>query len=317
MLRFWMAGLVCSAVPAMTFAATPAAAPAPHAVSSKAACDRACLMHIAQAYREAYLAHDTSKAPFARHVRFSENGVEMAFPDASWDTVTQEQGPPLTALDPTTGSIGIFTAVKQAETPGFLAIRLKVRGRQIVEIEHMMATRRYVSQPPVVFGDPDHLLHDPELSTDLKPGEKRSRTEMIRIADGYFSTLSQNDGKIRTRFAANCHRVENGREFAADGCEKAFKLGNYAFNARVRDRDYFLVDEKLGLVMARAFIDHKGQMNGYKLTDGTEKTSPFREPHTWSVLEIFKIKGGAIGPIESDFIGVPYNTRSPWTESRP
>lgn len=281
--------------------------------ANAAACDRACLEKVADAYRAAYVAHDQKLAPFAAKVRFSENNVELRFPDASWDTVTKEIGPPLTAVDPKTGSIGIYTAVMQAETPGFLAVRLKVKGGKITEVEHMLATKRYVSSPPVVFGDVDNLIHDPELRTDLKPSEQRSRAEMIRLADGYFSTLQANDGTIKTTFASNCHRIENGREFAADGCEKAFKLGNYAFNERVRDREYFLVDEQRGLVMARAFIDHKGKLDDYRLTDGTTKKSPFREPHTWSVLELFKVKDGALGPIEANFIGVPYYMPSPWT----
>lgn len=275
-------------------------------------CDRTCLQQIADSYRAAYLAHDTSKAPFGKALRFSENGVAMKFPDASWDTVTSETGPALTALDPVTGSIGIYTAVMQAETPGFLAVRLKVRNRQIVEVEHVLATRRLVSSPPVVFGDAAALVHDPELSTDLKPSEKRPRDEMIRIADGYFVTLEKGDGKLYTKFTANCHRTENGKEFAAEGCDKGFLLGNYRFNERVRDRDFFLVDEQRGLVMARFFIDHKGKLDVYKLTDGTAKKSPFREPHTWSGLELWKIKDGAIGPIETDFIGVPYNTAPVW-----
>ncbi len=53
-----------------------------------AGCDKACLEKIAESYREAYRSHDPSKAPIAKRVRFTENNVEMAFPDGSWDTVT-------------------------------------------------------------------------------------------------------------------------------------------------------------------------------------------------------------------------------------
>ncbi|HVV42738.1 MAG TPA: hypothetical protein VHC94_16920, partial [Nitrobacter sp.] len=85
------------------------------------------------------------------------------------------------------------------------------------------------------------------------------------------------------------------------------------FNARVRDRDFPVVDEARGLVMSRAFIDHKGVLDHYTLTDGTERRSPFREPHTWSVLEVFKVKSGMITGVETAFIGSPYYQRSPWT----
>jgi hypothetical protein len=56
------------------------------------ACDKACMEHIGDQYRAAYLKHDPKLAPFAKRVRFTENNVEMVFPDASWDTVTQEVG---------------------------------------------------------------------------------------------------------------------------------------------------------------------------------------------------------------------------------
>ena len=82
---------------------------------------------------------------------------------------------------------------------------------------------------------------------------------------------------------------------------------------RVRDREYFLVDEERGLVFSRAFIDHKGTLVNYALADGTPRKSLFLEPHSWSVMELFKVRNGAIGPIESVFIGVAYRTRTPWT----
>jgi hypothetical protein len=82
----------------------------------------------------------------------------------------------------------------------------------------------------------------------------------------------------------------------------------------VRDREYFLVDEERGLVFSRAFIDHKGVLDHYKRTDGTDARSPFREPHTWSVMEVFKVKNGELGPIEAVFIGVAYRTRVVWTK---
>jgi hypothetical protein len=159
-------------------------------------------------------------------------------------------------------------------------------------------------------------VHDPELSQSLQPAERVSRADMIKQADGYFSTLSQNNGEIRggLKFSPHCHRIENGKEFAADGCAAAFKNGNYRFNERVRDREYFLVDEERGLVFSRAFIDHKGILDKYKLTDGSDRVSPFREPHTWSVMELFKVKNGELGPIEAVFIGVAYRTRTPWTQ---
>ena len=52
-------------------------------------CDAACLEEIAREYRAAYRAHDRSLAPFTEEVRFTENNIEMPFPDGTWDTVRQ------------------------------------------------------------------------------------------------------------------------------------------------------------------------------------------------------------------------------------
>ncbi|MBO9649480.1 MAG: hypothetical protein J7605_13300 [Variovorax sp.] len=270
------------------------------------------LEKIADAYRAAYVAHDPRLAPIAGNVRFTENCVEMDFPDASWDAVTREVGPALTLSDATTGQVGIFTAVMMNDTPGFLAVRLKVKDGVIAEIEHVLSTRRLLSGPPTPIGDVHSFAHDPDLESEVPASRRDTRDEMVRLSDGYFSTLENNTGEIRgTRFAADTKRFENGMEFA--DVERLFRLGNYRFNARVRDREYFLVDEPRGLVMCRAFIDHKGVLDSFTLTDGTEKKSIFREPHSWSVFELFKIQGGSITSIEATFIAVPYNLRSPWT----
>lgn len=281
------------------------------ALARAAGCGHACLERIGDRYRAAYLKHDPRLAPIAPSVRFSENNVVLAFPDGSWDTVTAEVGPPLTFSDPVTGEVGIFTSVMQKDTPGFLAIRLKVEHGRITEIEHVLATRRYVSSPPAVFGD-IHLHHDPVLSARLSPTEHPTRARLVKLADGYYQTLEHNDGTIKTVFSPACHRLENGREAAPDGCEKGFRSGFYAANDRVRDRDYFLVDESRGLVMARLYIDHKGVLDTIRLTDGRQTKSIFREPQTWAALEVFKIDHGAIRAVEADFINAPYYIPSVW-----
>jgi hypothetical protein len=278
--------------------------------AAQASCDKACLEEIAERYRAAYLAHDPAAAPIAAGVRFTENNIEMPFPDASWDTVSEEVGEPLLLSDPVTGNVAIFTAVMQAETPGFLAIRLKIADRQVVEIEHMLSTRRNLSAPPTPFADPHGFRRPADRAQPVLIAERSSREELIRLGDGYFQTLENNTGDIRnTRFAPDAERYENGMVFR--DIEKDFRLGRYAFNNRVR-RVPVLVDEERGAVLFRGFIDHKGIMGEYRQTDGTYRTSPFREPQSWALLEMFKVRAGAITGVEATFIGAPYQATSPW-----
>ena len=277
-----------------------------------AGCDKSCLEHIGDQYRAAYLKHDRALAPFARHVRFTENNVEMEFPDASWDTVTQELITPLTLSDPKTGTVGIYTAILQNDTPGFLAIRLKVERDHITEVEHILSTKRNLSGPPTPIGEAQGFQYPVELSQSVPSAERAPRDRIKELANGYFSTLQNNTGEIRgTRFAPDATRYENGMKFPE--IEKGFKSGRYRFNERVRDRDCFLVDEERGIAMCRGFIDHKGVLDEYTLTDGTKTRSVFREPHTWAFLEMFKVRNDMIVGVVATFIGAPYYIRSPWT----
>jgi len=275
-------------------------------------CGKLCLERIGAAYRAAYLAHDVKRAPIAARVRFTENNVEMPLPDGTWDTVTREVGPALTLSDPVKGTIGIYTTIEQNDTPGFLAIRLKVAGGKIVEAEHIISTRRNLSSPPTPIGPIEGFSHDPDLARAVAPSDRMSRADLVRIANGYFDTLENNNGEIRgTAFAPDATRFENGMKFP--DVEQGFRSGRYHFNERVRDRDFLLVDEMRGIVMARGFIDHKGRLDTYKLTDGSVQRSVFREPQTWALLEMFKIKRGRITGIEATFVQAPYYMRSPWT----
>jgi hypothetical protein len=278
-----------------------------------ASCDKACLEGIANAYRDAYRSHDRSKAPFASRVRFTENNVEMEFPDGSWDTVRQEVGTALILSDPQTGNVGIYTMILQQDVQGYLAVRLKVASGRITEVEHILSTRRNLSAPPTPIGDIYKFQRDPDFPRTVPAAERASRAQLAAHADGYFSTLQHNNGEIRgTRFSPEASRNENGMRF--DEIEKGFKSGRYRFNNRVRDRDCFLIDEERGVAMCRGFIDHKGVLEDYKLTDGTPQKSAFREPQTWSFLESFKVRGDRIVAVEATFIGAPYFIRSPWTK---
>lgn len=278
--------------------------------SATASCNSACLEGIAASYRTAYLAHEPARAPFSKNVRFTENSVEMALPDGTWDTVTREVGPALTVSDPVTGNVGVFTSIMQNETPGFLALRLRVRGGKIVEVEHVVATQRNISLAKM--GDVASFTHDPDFARAVVPDERMSRADLIQLANGYFATLENNTGTIHGRYSPTADRWGNGVKFP--GIQKFFENGVFRFNDRVRDRDFFLVDEARGVVMARADIDHKGRLDHYTLTDGTAGRSPYREPQSLAAVELFKIKKGEITAMETIYVQTPYFMRSPWSK---
>jgi hypothetical protein len=215
--------------------------------------------------------------------------------------------------DPTTGNIAIFTSIMQDEIPGFLAIRLHVNGNQkIDEVEHVISTHRNLSGPPTPIGNVREYRHAPVIN-EVPPAEKRvDREALAAHAHGYFDTLQRNDGEIRgTCFHDDATRKENGLLF--EDIKGGFESGRYLFNNRVR-RDIVMIDEARQIALGRGFIDHKGVLNEYTLTDGTEVRSIFQEPQSWGLLEAFKVKDGCIAAVVATFYQAPYYQRSPWTD---
>jgi hypothetical protein len=164
----------------------------------------------------------------------------------------------------------------------------------------------------VPMGDALQYHRDPAMAAAVPAAQRLSRPAIRQLADGYFSTLQYNTGEIRgTRFAPDAVRHENGLPYS--DLEKGFRSGRYRYNNRVRDRDCFLVDEERGFTMCRGFIDHKGVLDEYTMTDGTVAKSNYQEPQSWGFLEAFKVNKDGIVAVESIFSAVPYYLRSPWT----
>jgi hypothetical protein len=219
--------------------------------------------------------------------------------------------------DETTRQVGYFgTVVEPFDESGYtVRLGLDDQGR-VAEVETVVV--RQVDSSPRF--DNQKFYDKPILNANVVAPV--SRKEMIALSDGYFSTLQLNDGTIRTKFAPDCNRVENGVQttnnpdffvpVAALGCEAQFRLGNYRYDDRLRGRRFPLVDEERGLVMAFGFIDHCGRLDEYTLTDGTQVKSHIRRPHTFYLGELFKIDHGMICQIEANFITVPYHMPSPW-----
>jgi hypothetical protein len=276
-------------------------------------CDKACLEDLAGQYQKAYAAHDASMLPISDHVRYTENNVEMPFPDGTWDTVTKVVGPTQVISDPMTGNVGMYTAIMQDDIEGYLAIRFKVEDGKITEIEHIISTKRNLSSPPTPIAPVKDYKFEPIIDKVVPKDERVSRDRLAFHANGYFNTLQHNDGEIRdTCFHDDATRRENGMLFK--DIKGGFESGRYLFNNRVR-REVVVIDEERQIAMARGFIDHKGVLNDYKLTDGTPAHSIFQEPQTWAFLEMFKVTDNCIAAVVANFYQSSYYQNSPWTKT--
>ncbi|MGH8228951.1 MAG: hypothetical protein ACREU3_13805 [Steroidobacteraceae bacterium] len=280
---------------------------------------REALYEVLDRFLEALARRDPPRCPWAERVRSTENNVELRIGDGLWGTVTGLGDYDLRFADPERGQVGFFGSVVETRDESPFTVRLKVVRDAIAEVE-MLVVR--AADSGLKFPDPQ-FERKPALEQLVAPAERMSRERLIALADGYFETLQLNSGRILTRIDPHCVRVENGVQtthnpaltltsVARLGCEEQLVLGYYRYDDRLRARRYEVLDEERGLVLAAAFIDHSGRLGKYRLTDGTQVESPVRRPHSFYVLELFKIESGAIERIEANFITVPYGMPSPW-----
>ena len=282
---------------------------------------RAELYKALDSYLAALKARDPQRVKWAPHVRNTENNVAMMAGDGLWGTITALGTYDLRFADTLNGEVGYFGTVTETTDTSAFTLRLKVENGAIAEAETLV-----VRQADSGIKFEGQVFENKPVLNEILPAAQRSpRAKMIALANGYFDTLQLNDGTLFTRFAPNCERVENGvrtthnpgftvTPVAKLGCEDQFKMGYYRYNDRLRGRRFPLVDEERGLVLSGGFIDKTGHIGEFRLTDGTMAKPLLYRPHTFYLLELFKLKNGAIEQIESNFITMPYNLPSPWDD---
>lgn len=310
------------ALGAVVSAAGRAAEPMPAPLSAPVTCDRACLYQVLDGYLAALKAHDPSRLRWTARPKLTENNVQLHLGDGLWGTITGlDASYEMRFADPATSQVAVFGVVEETTTRSPYALRLKVENGAVRESE-LLVVRPEDAGIPFVTAT---MKRRPEFEELLPPAGRSSRAQMVAAANGYFDTLQQNDGRLHVEFTDDCNRREDGMQSTNNtqaildpiskwGCADQFRLGQYRYDDRLRDRRFIMADEERGIVLAGGFIDHEGRINEFRLTDGTTKTSMFHRPHSFVLLEAFRIKGGKIQGIEAAFLTVPYNMPSPWVE---
>ncbi len=293
--------------------------------SSDSQWQRAELYAQAEAYLDALVAKDPSRLTFADDVIFTENNVRLRIGDGLWNTIsTRRDYYDLKSADLSNGQVGWFGIIEERGHPAIMALRLVVAGGSITEVETIVCRDMEFGPFPQIEGykSPRQLMLD-----DVPQDQRVSREQMIAISNGYFDTIELNDGTLFTEFTDDCDRIENGLQttnveiddypIARMGTADQFRLGQYIYDDRLRDRRFPLVDEQKGLVLAAGFIDHAGKVTDVTWTDGSTHKSIFHFPHSFVLLEFFKIVSGRIAGVEAVFVTVPYNMVSPWIAPQP
>jgi hypothetical protein len=287
---------------------------------------RAELYAAAENYLAALVAHDVARLKLAPDVVFTENNVQIRLGDGQWNTVTARRDSyDLKCADLQTGQVSWIGIIEERGHPAIMMMRLAVTpDGALSEIETIISREHEYGPFPNFDG---YDTPRPLLLADVPAAERSSREELIRIANGYFETIELNDGTLHTEFTDGCNRIENGLQttnteiegypIARMGTADQFRLGQYIYDDRLRDRRFPLVDEEKGIVCAGGFIDHAGKVIDVTWTDGSVHKSIFHFPHSFVLLELFKIVGGKIAEVEAVFVTVPYNMVSPWIRPQP
>jgi hypothetical protein len=280
------------------------------------------LYAIAEAYLEALEAHEPARLAWAEGSVFTENNVRLEPGDGLWNTISaRRRSYDLKAADPATGQVGWFGVVEEHGHPAIMGLRLRAKQGKIAEVETIVCRSMEFGPFPSID---TYIAPRPLMLAEVPAAQRLPRERMIAIADGYFETLELNDGTLHAEFTDDCDRIENGLQttnnpniegypIAAMGCAEQFRLGQYIYDDRLRGRRFPLVDEEKGIVLAAGFIDHCGKVVDVTWTDGVTQTkSVFHFPHSFALMEMFKIVDGKIAGVEAVFITVPYNMPSPW-----
>jgi hypothetical protein len=292
-------------------------------------CNRECLASFMTAYLKALVAHDSSKLPVTKNVKYTENGVRLNLTDGLWNTAAAMPTYRVDVIDEEAGSVGLLGIIDENGNKNFFATRLKVeQGKQISQIENLIVRNISMGTPQAAGGMQYKVNTEPHpLMMEVLPEDKRlSRAELVAIGNSYFTGLDTDEHGRNIPFDPNCQRRENGMVTANNpdfpkgsmqwmGCKDQFDTGFSVIVTDIRERRFEVVDPVTGLAFGFGYFDHDGSVAKMPVTaDGkmTDVDKSFRQPFSFIIAEIFKVKDGKIRQIEAVLTTVPFGMESGW-----
>ena len=284
--------------------------------------DRACLIQVADDYLAALVAHDPAKVKFAFDVKFVENAMPSKVGEGLWKTATAA---PTTfkiyVADWISQQIGFLGVMQENGKPIELGLRLKLRNRQIVEAEHLIA--RNLSAGSLA----NLQTPRPGLLAMVPPAERMPRDEMLKIGASYYDALVNSDGKAAP-FAGDCLRRENGMQTTGNpppatpgrgstgalGCAEQLDTRAMSYIKRIEPRRVDVADVETGLVFGLSQFRHPMDEKKLKIVGvpGVETIDMNFNPFDLPAAHIFKVGGGKIHEIEAMGFMMPYNSKTGW-----
>jgi hypothetical protein len=291
---------------------------------AQGACDRACLMGIVDQYLNAMVANDSTKAPMAANIKYTENAARLPLNEGLWFTAAGLTNYKIVLVDPEGSAAAFIGVVTEHMPPGqasrntILALRIKVANRQITEAEAVVV--RNVNERNMA----NLQTPRPALLETLTAAQRRPRADLIRISNLYFDAIEQSSGTVAP-FDDNCNRLENGMRTAGpplsgvdngrpmQRCADGMNSGVFQVITAIKPRRVLVVDEEKGLTFGVYMFQHKG-LTQITMKDGSVRPAPYfvGQPVTMPMAEVFKIVNGNIREVEAVGVQVPYGLGPGW-----
>jgi hypothetical protein len=276
-------------------------------------------------YLEALVAHEPARLPLSKKVKHTENTIAIPVGDGLWATASDLPTYRLYVCDPQGGQVGLYGYMKENGFPILIASRLRVQKGRITEIENIV-----VRQSERPFIEANLLKPRAVFLEALKPEEKVSRAEMVRVSDLYFDALVQDNGDIIPLWDS-CNRIENSMQttnnpnlFPPDpkrppmplDCRGQINARTFAYITSIKPRRWTVVDEERGITFGTFMFHHTGTIKSVEVPGvGTVEMIPIaRRPFTVVVSELFKVVNGKIREIEAIMTSLPYGAKSGWDD---
>ena len=297
--------------------------------SAAGTCGRACLVGAMDRYLAAMVAHDPGRLKVAPDVRFTEDGAPMQLGDGLWRT-NGGLGPfRLDFDDPQSGQAGALVTVQENGNIALMAIRLKLVGGRISQVESVLARKGELQSLQT------DLLQEPlPIFTEDVPKDRRSsRAELEKITNLYFDAIEKADGSV-VPFAEDGFRIENGvrtcnnptpttaganPDFArlrGMHCADQLSTKIFTYIASVRPRRIEVVDVDKGLAIAFVRFQHPGNV---LFVDTPANGRVSQEKNPWAIrptsaliAELFKIEDHKIQRVMAVITNVPYRMPTGW-----
>ena len=263
-------------------------------------CDRACLTGLMTQFVDALVAHDPSRLPMAKDVRYTEDSRNARLGEGIWKSVTAAGTFRQDYIDTRKQVAASHIHLREGETHVLYSVLLHVADRRIAGIETLVQRVGATGKlQPTELGKPIRGMNTP-----VPAGMRHSREEMIRIALTYPEGLrvgNFTDGG--TPFADDAYRVENGA-IMADQTDPRRRM--YEQNIIVHPgiiTSVAAVDEENGTVLLWMNFGHTGDSYGVG--------------NALVTFEAFKVWGGKIHSVLAFFKGLPISTARFWPSSDP